>query len=386
MITMSALPRLLNCPSSAVLARAETASVYADAGHDEHADLAQLDELPSQYVHLVPSGARSEVKVAYDVVARTGRVIGEGDGRGYGVLGPFEIAGSIDVLGIDGDTVVVLDWKTGYRDVDPAHRNWQLWGYGLAAARALSKRNVRAIIVYTKSERVDTAEIGALELADFGARLARLHEMDADLRARRARGEVLDTREGSWCRHCPSKHVCPSKNGLLVQLAEKGLAVIGDAAMTPERARAAYEQFVRVDQIVADAKKRLDTYVTENGPIDLGNGRAYGRYHRKGVKRLDGDKAVAAIRAVVGESAKEFEAMAIERSTSQAAIERACKALAPARGAAKLKAAVIAKIDELGGVSYGSDSYPIGEHPIEKSATQPAIDFEAVDKLLKDTG
>lgn len=411
MITMSALPRLLNCPSSAVLSKAENASVYADAGHDEHAELAQLDSLPEEYAHLVPAGARSEVKVAYDVVARTGRIIGEGDGRGYGSLGVYEIPGSIDVLGIDGDIVVVLDWKTGYRDVDPAERNWQLWGYGIAAANALGKSQVRLVIVYTKTGRVDIAEIGALELADFAFQLAMLHEREAELRARKTRGELLDTKEGSWCRYCPSKHVCPSKNALLVQIAKVGLAseivrshgvtpeaiesfeqvvgeslaLLGDAAMTPDRARAAYHQFVRIEQIVADAKKRLDTYVDENGPIGLGDGRAYGRYVRKGRKQLDGDIAVQAIREVVGESAKEFEAMAIERSTTQAAIERAAKQFAPARGASKLKTAIVNRIDELGGVTYSNESMPIGEHAIDKSATRPAIDFDAVDKLLKET-
>lgn len=415
MLTMSALPRLINCPASAVLARAENASAYADAGHDEHAELAQLDNLPPEYAHLVPADARSEVKVAYDVLARTGRIIGEGDGRGYGVLGPHEIPGSIDVLGVDDDTLVVLDWKTGYRDVDPVERNWQLWGYGLAAASALGKSKVRLVIVYTKSGRIDSVEIGALELADFAAQLAALHKRDAELRAQKSRGEALDTREGSWCRYCPSKHVCPSKNALLVQIAKVGLAsevvrkfagpdgptpealiafesvasegltVVGDAEMTPERARAAYEQFVRIEQIVADAKKRLDTYVTENGAIDLGNGRAYGRYHRNGRKQLDGDIAVQAIREVVGESAKEFETLAIERSTNQAAIERAAKKLAPGRGATKLKNAIIARIDALGGVSYGSDQYPIGEHKAEQSAALD-VDYDAIDRQLKEAG
>lgn len=411
MLTMSALPRLLNCPSSAVLARAENASVWADAGHLDHEELAELADPEHEFAHLLGAGARSEVKVAYDVIARTGRIIGEGGGRDYGVLGPFEIAGSIDALWVEGDTVVVLDWKTGYADVDPASRNWQLWGYALAACAALGKRQARVMVVYTKTARVDSYEIDAFELADFAARVAALHARVPELRAAKLRGEQLDTREGSWCKHCPSKHVCPSKNALLVQVAKvglasevvrkfagpdgptpealtafesvasEGLAVISDVEMTPERARAAYEHLMRIEQLVKDAKKRLDSYVTENGPIDLGNGRAYGRYAREGDRKIDAAKAMAAIREVVGEKAKEFESVAFERKTSQAAIERACKAVAGPRG---LKAKVLKRIEELGGISRPIE-YPIGEAPVEKfGEAPPTFDVDAVNQLLRE--
>jgi len=386
-LTMSALPRLLNCTASAVLSRAETASEWANSGNDEHEDLAELDDPEHEFAHLLPPGARSEVKVAYDVLARTGRIIGQGDGRGYGTLGPFEIAGSIDVLWLEGDTVVVLDWKTGYNDVDPAERNWQLWGYALAACAAFGKSRARVMIVYTKfkSARPDEYEIDALELADFASRLAALHTRVPELKASLQRGELLDTKEGNWCRHCPSKHVCPSKNGLLVQFAENGLAVVGDAAMTPERARQAYEQFVRIDQLVADVKKRLNAFVIDNGPIDLGNGRMYGRYHRKGNEVLDGKAAVRAIREIAGESAKEFEAEAVEVSTSKAAIDRACKALNMPRGT---KPKIERRIRELGGSTHKSDSMPIGEFDADRrtAAIIEPLDFDDIDRRLKEAG
>lgn len=382
MITASSLSRLLNCPGSSLLSRAENASQWADAGQVEHADLASevmAGTLPDWISAAIPPNSRTEVALAFDVATREGRIIGENLARAYSNLGVFEIVGSTDVLGVVGDAVVIADFKTGYGNVEPAATNAQLAFYALAAARALDKTRAIVRLIFTKTERVEEAELDAFDLAAFGERLAALHSTIAALK------HPVSTTEGSWCRYCPSKHVCPSKNGQLVQLAERGAAVLGDSLITPERRRAAYEQFVRIEQIVADAKRRLDASIDDFGPIDLGNGRAYGRYHRPGRKQLDGDKAVQAIRVVVGESAKEFEALAIERSTSQAAIERAAKALAPARGASKLKAAVIAKIEELGGVTYGAEQYPIGEHPIERSATQPAIGFDSVDKLLKES-
>jgi hypothetical protein len=378
-ITASALTRLRNCPSSAVLPRAENHNVWADKGHAEHEALAVFGE-DHPFAHLLPPQPRAEVKLAYDVATRTGRIIGEGGGRDYGTPGPFEIVGSTDVLGIDRDTVVVLDWKTGFVDVEPASSNAQLWFYAIAACRALGKDAAIVRIVYTQTGIVDEYAIDALELAEFAVSLERLHYQVADRTRRKSSNEVLETREGSWCRHCASKHVCPSKVGLLTQIASNGLAVIGETEMTSERATAAYQQIVHIESLVKSARQRLDAYVTEQGPISLGDGRMFGRYSRKGNERLDGSVAVQAIREVVGEQAKEFESIAIGYTTSKAAIDRAAKQL-NASGAAKVSKAVVARVRELGGVS-SSPSYPIGEYPADKHEPAPALDTEEVNRLL----
>jgi Protein of unknown function (DUF2800) len=382
-ITASSIARLRNCPSSAVMARAENHNEWADKGHEEHEELARLGDLPINLAELLPPNARAEVKLGYDVASRVGRIIGEGSDRDYGTPGAFEIVGSCDVLGVDGDQVVVLDWKTGFNDVEPAASNGQLHFYALAAVRALGKTSARISIVYTKTGRVDSHELDALDLAEFAGELERLHVTVASRQAAKQRGEILDTKEGSWCRHCASKHVCASKNALLVQVATGGLAVVGDAELTPQRATAAYEQIVRVEQLVKDARKRLETYVDERGPIDLGNGRSYGRYSRPGNESLDGAVAVQAIREVVGESAKEFESIAIEHKTTKAAIARAAKAVAT-KGHAKVAEAVVQRIRDLGG-SKREESYPIGEYVRERNepATRPEVDIGAVNQLMQ---
>jgi hypothetical protein len=380
-ITASALARLRNCPSSAVLPRAENHNIWADAGHDAHEELAVFNE-EHPFAHLIPQGARAEVKLAYDVATRQGRIIGEGGGRDYGNPGPFEIVGSCDVLGVERDRVVVLDWKTGFADVEPASENSQLWFYALAAARALGKSEARVIVVYTQSRRVDSYDIDALELADYASQLERLHSRVATLQAAKRDGAIMETREGPWCKHCQSKPYCPSKTALLVQVAEHGLAVIGDTTLTPQRAAQAYEQIIRVEQLVKDARKRLETYVDEQGPIALGNGRMFGRYVREGNERLDGAVAVRAIADVIGESAKEFESVAIERKTTKAAIERAAKSLGCKRGTA---GQVVKRIRELGGASNAADTMPIGEYSAgrDEATERPALDIAAVNAALE---
>lgn len=384
MITASSLPRLLNCPGSAVLPRAETASIWADAGHDEHAELADIKALPPELAKLVPPAAMSEVKLAFDVATREGRVIGDGIGREYGEIGPFEIAGSADVVGVDGDAAVVIDWKTGYLDVEPAATNPQLAFYALAASRALSLDRAIVRIVYTKTGRVDEAELGPLDLAPFGDALEQLFVRVQSLEAAKKRGEQTSTKEGRWCRYCPSKAFCPSKNALLVQLSGRGLTVVGDMTMTADKAADAYREFVRVEQLVKDAKARLTAYVDANGPIDLGNGRMFGRYQRQGDERLDGSVAMRAIREVVGESAKEFESIAIELRTSKAALTRAAKAIGEKP---KLATAVVNKIRELGGATRNAPERPVGEFLTSEAspAPPPEFDVDEVNRLLSET-
>lgn len=384
MITASSLARLRACPSSAVLARAEVHNIWADAGHDEHEILSRLDELPAELARHVPVGARAEVKVAYDVSTREGRIIGEGGGRDYGTPAPFEIVGSADVIGAADGVAIVLDWKTGFADVEPAATNSQLWFYALAACRALGCSSAIVRIVYTKTGRVDEHTIEPLDLAEFGDALELIHPRIAAAQAARSRGEVLDTREGSWCKHCPSKHVCPSKNALLVQFGERGLADAGDAMMTPQRARAAYEQVASIEQLVKDARKRLETYVDENGPIDLGNGKLYGRYARKGNEEIDGAIALRVIAEMVSpEHIATFTSAAIELSTSKAALKRGADAVGSGRMAAKLVDGIVKKVRELGG-SRSKSTRPIGEFAADKHepALRADIDIDALDQLM----
>lgn len=386
MITASALPRLLACPSSFALARAENHSEWADLGNEEHEDLSDLANLPDDLKIYVPDGARSEVKLSYDTLTDEGRVIGEGSGRDYGVVGPYAIVGSTDVIGQVDDAVVIVDWKTGYNDVEPASTNGQLHYYALAAARALGLDRAIVRVVYTKksaANRLDEYELDALELAGFAARLRQLFVSTAERLKQKSSGAILETREGSWCRYCPGKAHCPSKNALLVQIGSKGLAASGDSHMTPARAADAYREVMLVEQLVKDAKKRLETHVNEFGPIDLGDGRMYGRYQRPGKESLDAQTAIVAIREVVGEQAAEFESIAVERKVSKAAIERAAKQLV-AKGATKVATNVIKRVRELGGSKRG-DEYPIGEYLADKykgvSVDQGQLADEA-DKLL----
>lgn len=381
MITASALARLRACTASAVLPKAENHNVWADAGHDDHEDLAgQLADgtLPEWMASRLPAGSRSEVALAYDVATRRGRVIGENLARSYGDVGPFEIVGSADVMGVDGDAVVIADFKTGHADVEPAVRNSQLHFYALAACRALGKDAARVHIFYTQTQRVDTAELDALDLAAFATDLEKLHAKVAVLHAAKRQGDAMETREGAWCKHCSSKAYCPSKNALLVQVAAGGLAIIGDAQLTPERAVQGYQQLVRIESLVKEARARLHAYVDENGPIDVAPGVKFGRDVRPGNERIDGRVAMRAIREVTGEAAAPFADEAVEVKATKAGLKRAAKAI----GSPKLAKAVEDRIRELGGITRAPESYPYREYPADMTPAVPEIDVDAVNAAL----
>jgi hypothetical protein len=389
MITGSALPRLLNCPTSEVLDHAENASPWADAGNEDHAELAhqvRSGTLPNELAIYVPPSPHAEVKLIYDTATRTGRILGEAADRSYGQPGPTEIPLSTDVVGVLADTVVIVDWKTGHADVEPAATNGQLWGCALAACKALGKHQAIIRIVYTAQKgRCDEHFIDALELAEFAGRLERLHIVVAERRATRATGAVPETREGTWCKYCPSKHVCPSKVGLLVQVAEKGLAVIGETMMTPERVRDGVLQLLAFEDLVKQARARAEAWADENGPIDLGDGRLFGRYVRDGNERLNGDVAATAIAELEfadEATAKRFESIAIEKKTSKAAIDRACKDIKATRGTATK---LIKRIRQLGGATHAPETLPIGVFTRDRNepAEKPEIDADAVNKLLE---
>ncbi len=375
MITISGLPRALSCDGSLVFPRAETHNPWADEGTDEHEELARKtlsNTLDPRLARIVPANPRVEVTVAINVATGACRIVGEGRGRNY-TPDPLEVWGTIDVLGVTQDSlgpiVVVIDWKTGFNDSDPAERNWQLWGYALAASRALGIQRARVHIAYTNQpgQPIDSHELDWEDLASFAIRVTELVPRQARLRAEYRGGAVPTTREGSWCRHCPSKHVCPSKQGLLAVVASGGLPA--PAELSKAQAAEAVRQVLKLEQLVKDARGRLNQYVDDNGPIDMGNGMAYGRAPRSGNRSIDPEKALQAVRESLGpEMAREFEALAFERKTTQVALKRAAQTLGVGKSAEAFKKMIMRRLEELDGITYGREQMPIGEFPIGKVA------------------
>jgi len=393
-ITASALPRVAACPGSVALSKAHTQNQNTADGTVRHAAVEEavlegrLDDIPAKVREFIDEGAvvTPEVVVYYNWRTGAARQTGRGESaRAYDV-GEDEIPGTIDLL-IVGRRLVVVDYK-GHEDVGTPEEHEQIMLYAVAAARIHGFTEVTVVVAYigagVEDARVVPVVVDCLELAASRAKLTRIMEA-AEAQSRKA---VPDVHESRHCKYCPSKSVCPSKVGLLVQVATKGLAVIGDTTMTTERAAEAYREIERIEQLVKDARKRLEVYVDEQGPIDLGNGRAFGRYRRPGNEKVNGAIAVQAIRDALPLDAEAFIEAATERTTSKTAIERAAKALYPARGMpTKVTRAVLARARELGGIT-AADTFPLGEFAVDRqqAVEKEAIDTDAVDRLLTAAG
>ncbi len=66
--------------------------------------------------------------------------------------------------------------------------------------------------------------------------------------------------------------------------------------------------------------------------------------------------------------AREFEALAFERKTTQVALKRAAQTLGVGKSAEAFKKMIMRRLEELDGITYGREQMPIGEFPIGKVA------------------
>lgn len=106
----------------------------------------RLDHAIAKVDALKASDWKVEMAFAYDPATGAGRVLGYDLGRKYAEAGllPHEIAGSADLVWMSGETVVVVDHKTGRSITDSV---WpQMSWLCVMAARALGAWAARAVI------------------------------------------------------------------------------------------------------------------------------------------------------------------------------------------------------------------------------------------------
>tara|TARA_R110000851_G_scaffold129651_1_gene262716 strand:- start:6072 stop:7220 length:1149 start_codon:yes stop_codon:yes gene_type:complete len=130
-----------------------------------------------------------------------------------------DIGGSIDMLGLsnDGKTILVLDYKFGFVDVDVVD-NKQLLFYALAAATDPVTRHlfdavekvVMAIVQPNNSgPDCQTWTIGMDEIDQFESKYLEAVELSESPEAMPA--------AGTWCKYCPAHATCPVKTGLALK-------------------------------------------------------------------------------------------------------------------------------------------------------------------------
>jgi hypothetical protein len=349
-----------------VLPQANTTSVYAETGTANHAEdegALNAGDVPEAIAAILGDAtptARAEVALAYDAAEDDGRVIGTGRQRDYGELAPFEIPGTADVLAHDDERVYVVDRKL-WTAVTAAERNVQVVFLALAAARALGRKYATVALRY-ETGRIDRAEIDLIDMLGLAARLRDLHGRVAEQRARRARGEVVDVREGSWCRYCPASHCCPAKVALVRRLVTGGEADELELMLPldDKTAAVAYERLQAAKQLLKRIEGAIYARAAER-PIPLGGNRYFGKHVEPGNEQLDGRIAHAVLRDQLGVDAAD-EAVTYEVTKTR--IKAVIKARAAKGAAASVERTVLDAIRGLGGATRESKER-VGEFSVE---------------------
>ena len=190
--TASALPRLARCPASASLPQHPVPATDAtDLGTIVHramrtGEVPEDDEARAVFEHALealPAGSwRWEVALALEPIEETARELGVDLERDYSSANASEMVGTADALDVSGNTVRILEIKTGWRPVGAD--GWQTRFLALAAARAYG---------------CDSAEVLLLTAHPDGAHLA-VHTYDVfglDELAEQIRGLVASLKAPS---------------------------------------------------------------------------------------------------------------------------------------------------------------------------------------------
>lgn len=375
-----ALARYIRMPSASSLDRAErcVASLflpiirepsdrYAERGSGVHAFVLRareigrkeaLAEIPKKAPHrrlcerlpvdLLPEGGQLEVAFAYDPETDTARILGYNIGRQYEEHGATfrDICGTADLQGSVGDTLVIIDWKSGYMPLPDALESWQLRFLALAGCRALgfSKARVAYWILREDGNVIeDAAELDAFDLDTTADRLRSL--VSRVFAAAAAEEEAPEVSVGEWCRYCECKAACPAMGGAVRTLIAMPSAT---ELVTPAHVAKAFLLIEKIKPLLAAYEERIKMFARE-APIDLGDGRVLSEQD-KSKRVFDTDKAFAALQAEFGD---EIAAIAAERRFTLDTLSRSMVVAAERLGQPvdTLEARALKVIGDAGGVT-----------------------------------
>lgn len=233
----------------------------------------------------------TEGAYAIDVRARTARYLGSNVGRAYEAaaraqgapLGPWEVPGSLDIAGRQRgrhERLVVLDLKSGFRDVTPSAENGQ--GLFFAAAKLLLEEDVEEVefrIAHARtSGDVWDGDRAVFSRLDVDTYLDEYEEQLVQAEVARqlvAAGRTPDVAAGDHCRYCPAFDACPAQTALARRLLPELASLEGRVdAMTIAEVGAAFEiANTRVKPLLEKVLKPLKERIDRDGLAPFPDGK-----------------------------------------------------------------------------------------------------------------
>lgn len=251
--TGSGLERAMECRGSTVLPKVyDDGNEFSEAGNEQHAYLQRISDgqTPEESLAQAPEELRdacegldlggmdianlsAEVTIVVHLPTGAARILGQGLNRDYRGVADDEIAGTIDLAGVDiqARRGRVDDHKTGWSRRTAARDNWQIKiaAYGLHAIYDLDDVD-GALRLFRpgKPRRDDCATFDVADFLVIRAELRQLHRRVIADRAAHAAGQPVPVTEGGWCKYCPSYWHCPAKT----EAVRAALAITDDHPIT----------------------------------------------------------------------------------------------------------------------------------------------------------
>lgn len=289
---------------------------------------------------------RAEVPVAYSTTMTSARWCAERAPGGRAAdEREDERSGAIDLMYRRRGRLFVRDWKSGPRAREHRPRDTvQLLAYGVAAALASGDDEVTIELAHVDEDgvRLVDDDLGPFELDAAALRVAGLYQAVA------RRDALPSPGSHCWEGYCPVLPVCPVTQQAIEavhRVAEAPAMVV--TFTSPEHAASVRTRAKMVAKALEAIDEALRAYAGHT-PIPAGRGKVYGkRVVEREVVDLSAKGAMAVLEQHLGALGVE---VAVERSTSGAALHRAAVAVSASGKAAACERALMAALREIGAV------------------------------------
>jgi CRISPR/Cas system-associated exonuclease Cas4 (RecB family) len=172
------------------------------------------------------------------------------------------LGGTADAVIVDGNTMHVVDLKTGRVFVN-AEENLQLMTYALGAMRQFNAPAAIEVVLHIFQPRA-----GSTTWHTTGARLIE-HGLQLKRAAELALSKDAPTNPGSsQCKYCRAKPICPSLREQATEAARSDFKP--DTVITPEMLDTAYSVTAWAESIIEAAKRQMDTFPIEGWTMRAG--------------------------------------------------------------------------------------------------------------------